>query len=348
MKTAPEQLLFRLCFGSIAVKGMAILMKEYMQPVKLTPAFKDFLWGGTRLKEAYNKKSDLDIVAESWELSTHSQGQSTVACGPFADLTLTELIEKNRAEILGTKAAAFAYFPLLIKFIDAHDNLSVQVHPDDAFGMEHEGEYGKTEMWYILECEEGAGLYYGVNRELTREEFAQRIEDNTVLEVLNRVEVHKGDVFFIPAGTIHAIGKGIVICEIQQNSATTYRVYDYDRRDAQGNTRPLHIEKALQVSRLTPSDKNEGAGETEHISGGTKRLLSSCEYFTVYHMKADSCMEITITKDTFQSVVVTEGTGTLKMVETELALQKGDSIFIPAQDGIYTVTGNCEFILSHV
>lgn len=323
-------------------------MMNYMQPVKLSPAFKDFLWGGTRLKEAYNKKSDLDIVAESWELSTHSQGESTVITGPFSGLRLSELIEKSRTEILGTRAAEFAYFPLLIKFIDAHDNLSVQVHPDDAFGMEHEGEYGKTEMWYILECEEGASLYYGVNHSLTREEFAQRIENNTVLEVLNQVKVHKGDVFFIPAGTIHAIGKGIVICEIQQNSATTYRVYDYDRRDANGNTRPLHIEKALHVAQLTPSEQSGSCGEPHEISGGTERLLSKCEYFTVYQMKVSESVTLTISKETFQSVVITEGAGILKMGETELVFQKGDSIFLPAQDGSYTVSGACEFILSYV
>lgn len=323
-------------------------MKEYLQPVKLSPAFKDFLWGGTRLKEAYHKKSDLDIVAESWELSTHPQGQSTVISGAFSGLKLSELIEKNSSEILGKKAAEFAYFPLLIKFIDAHDNLSVQVHPDDAFGMEHEGEYGKTEMWYILECDEGASLYYGVNRTLTRDEFAQRIRNNTVLEVLNRVEVHKGDVFFIPAGTVHAIGKGIVICEIQQNSATTYRVYDYDRRDAQGNARPLHIEKALQVSCLTPSASVTATENVQEIVGGTKRLLSSCEYFTVYDIKVNGNVEVPITNDTFQSVVVTEGEGTLKMDETELSLQKGDSVFVPAQEGAFTVSGNCELILSHV
>lgn len=323
-------------------------MKDYMRPVKLSPAFKDFLWGGTRLKEAYHKKSDLDIVAESWELSTHSQGQSMVASGPFTGLTLSELIEKSRTEILGIRAAEFAYFPLLIKFIDAHDNLSIQVHPDDVFGMEHEGEYGKTEMWYILECEEDASLYYGVNCELTREEFAQRIKNNTVLEVLNRVAVHKGDVFFIPAGTIHAIGKGIVICEIQQNSATTYRVYDYDRRDAQGNSRPLHIEKALAVSRLTPSEKSGCAESAEQITGGTKRLLSKCEYFTVYHMKVDSSAEVAITEDTFHSVIIAEGEGIFTMGEEKLTFRKGDSIFIPAQRGEYIISGNCEFILSYV
>lgn len=323
-------------------------MKEYLQPVKLCPALKDFIWGGTRLKEAYNKQSDLAKVAESWELSTHSQGQSTVISGPFAGLKLSELIEKSPAEILGTRAAEFAYFPLLIKFIDAHDNLSIQVHPDDAFALEHEGEYGKTEMWYILECEEGASLYYGVNRELTREEFAQRIRDNTVLEVLNRVEVHKGDVFFIPSGTIHAIGKGIVICEIQQNSATTYRVYDYDRRDAEGNPRPLHIEKALQVACLTPSGAASDAAAAKEIAGGSDRLLSHCKYFTVHCMSVKDCVSVALTKETFRSVVVTEGEGTLKMGGTELSLQKGDSVFIPAQDGNCTVSGNCEFILSYV
>lgn len=321
---------------------------EMNAPVKLSPAFKDYLWGGTRLKEAYNKKSDLKIVAESWELSTHKDGQSIVATGEHAGTPLSQFIKKNRSSMLGTNAVQFDYFPILIKFIDAHDNLSIQVHPDDDYALKKEGEYGKTEMWYILECEPGASLYYGVNRELTREEFAQRIKDNTVLEVLNKVEVHKGDVFFIPAGTVHAIGKGIVICEIQQNSNTTYRVYDYDRRDAQGNTRPLHIDKALEVANLTPSPAGAAAKPPRKIPGGTDRLLSTCKYFTVHQIEVESCIQVDITDRTFQSVIVTDGQGTLKLGNTELFLQKGDSVFIPAQNDTYTVDGRCSLILSYV
>ena len=226
-----------------------------LQPVKLIPALKDYLWGGTKLKTVYHKQSDLDTVAESWELSTHPDGQSVVASGMYTGRTLEEYIQENGCEILGSRAMKFDHFPILIKLIDARDNLSIQVHPSDAYALTHEGEYGRTEMWYILDCEEGASLYYGLKTAITQQELRQRIKDNTLLCVLNRVPVHKGDVFFIEAGTIHAIGKGITICEIQQNSNTTYRVYDYDRRDKNGCPRPLHIEQAIAVSSLRPAPK---------------------------------------------------------------------------------------------
>ncbi len=311
----------------------------YTEPVKLTPAFKDYLWGGTKLKTEYNKASDLDIVAESWELSTHKDGQSIVATGQYAGLTLSDMIEQCGHGILGSNAQKFDYFPILIKFIDAKDNLSVQVHPDDTYSLAHNGEYGKTEMWYILECEEGASLYYGFNQTLTKEEFRRHIEDNTLLSVLNKVPVKKGDVFFIPAGTVHAIGKGIVICEIQQNSNTTYRVYDYGRRDAQGNTRPLHIEQAITVSALSPAPEI-------HKAGGD--ILASCQYFTVRKISLNGEKNINIDTGCFHSIIVTDGGCILSMHGKALALQKGDSVFIPAQDNSYTLEGMAEIILSYV
>lgn len=311
----------------------------YTEPVKLKPAFKDYLWGGTKLKTEYNKSSDLEIVAESWELSTHKDGESTVASGEYTGLSLSELIKKCGRQILGSNALKFDYFPILIKFIDAKDNLSVQVHPDDTYSLAHNGEYGKTEMWYILECEEGASLYYGFNKSLTKEEFRQHIENNTLLKVLNQVPVKKGDVFFIPAGTVHAIGKGIVICEIQQNSNTTYRVYDYDRRDAQGNSRPLHIEEAIAVSSLLPPPK------TETVQGD---ILASCKYFTVRKINVDGKQTLYIDTACFHSVLVTSGSCTLSMHSKTLTLQKGDSVFIPAQDSSYFLSGKAEIILSYV
>lgn len=319
-----------------------------MQPILLSPAFKDYLWGGTKLKTQYGKKSDLDIVAESWELSTHKDGQSIVASGPDQGLSLSDYLEKHGSAVLGTRAAAFDYFPILIKFIDAKDNLSIQVHPDDAYALKNEGEYGKTEMWYILDAEEGASLYYGLNTSITKDEFQERIENNTLLDVLNRVEVHKGDVFFIQSGTVHAIGKGIVICEIQQNSNTTYRVYDYDRRDAQGNPRQLHIRQAIEVSTLCPAAGMETGGQTERHDGHTRRLLASCAYFTAEKLDVVSHAELRITPDTFRSLIITEGSGALTMEGETLAFRKGDSIFIPAQDQRCTISGNCEVILSYV
>ena len=183
-----------------------------MPIVKLGPAYKDYIWGGTNLKEKYGKKSDLDIVAESWEVSTHPDGPSIVLTGEYAGKTLTEYIDALGKDCLGTKGKEFEFFPMLIKFIDSKQPLSIQVHPDNEYALRVEKEYGKTEMWYILDCEPGATLYFGVNRSITKEEFRQRIEDNTILEVLKEVPVHKGDVFFIQAGTRHAIGAGRTLC----------------------------------------------------------------------------------------------------------------------------------------
>ncbi|MBE7038807.1 MAG: class I mannose-6-phosphate isomerase [Ruminococcaceae bacterium] len=309
-----------------------------LKPVKLLPAFKDYLWGGVKLKADFGKKSNLDKVAESWELSMHKDGQSTILEGNDKGLTLSEYIDKYGKQLLGKDALAFDFFPILIKFIDAADNLSVQVHPSDEYALKNEGEYGKTEMWYILDCEDDAHLYYGVKSEISKEEFTQRIKNNTLLEVLNKVKVKKGDVFFINAGTIHAIGKGIVICEIQQNSNTTYRVYDYDRRDKNGNPRDLHIEKAIDVSTLVPSVPYES----------NNNILAKCKYFTVEKLECTTTQQISITKDCFKSVIVVSGSGKLMLNDETLDFCKGDSIFIPAQDGIINIDGICELIISYV
>ena len=172
-------------------------MEKNKQPVFLMPAFKDYLWGGTRLKTEYNKKTELDKVAESWELSTHKDGESVIRSGKYAGEKLSEYIQKNPYDVLGKRAKAFDFFPILIKFIDAKQSLSVQVHPDDEYSLAKNGEYGKTEMWYILDCDDGAELYYGFRDKITKEEFRQSIENNTLLEKLNSVKVKKGDVYFI-------------------------------------------------------------------------------------------------------------------------------------------------------
>lgn len=319
-----------------------------MKPIKLLPAFKDYLWGGTKLKTDFGKKSDLDIVAESWELSTHKDGQSVVAEGPDAGLTLSEYIDKHGDGILGSNAQKFDYFPILIKLIDAKDNLSIQVHPSDDYALKNEGEYGKTEMWYVLDANEGASLYYGFKSEITKDEFEERINNNTLLDVLNKVEVHKGDMFFIESGTVHAIGKGIVICEIQQNSNTTYRVYDYDRRDANGNPRELHIKKAIDVSNLAPADQNRSASETVEHEGFSVTRLAECKYFTVDKVEVDSKADLTVSTDSFKSIVVTDGNGVLTFDGESMDINKGDSIFIPAQNAEYSVSGKCELIISCV
>ena len=226
-----------------------------MYILKLNPVFKDYLWGGTKLRDEYGFKSDLTKLAEGWMLSCHKDGENTIENGEFAGKTLTEVVKSN-PDFLGENGKKFEYFPILIKLIDAKDDLSVQVHPDNEYAMRVENEYGKTECWYILDCDEGAELIYGFNREISSKEFKNRIADNTFLETVNKVKVKKGDLFFIEAGTLHAIGKGILLAEIQQNSNTTYRVYDYGRLGADGKPRDLHVEKAIDVTNCTPPTRS--------------------------------------------------------------------------------------------
>lgn len=320
-----------------------------MALIRLTPAYKDYLWGGTKLKEFYNKHTDLDIVAESWELSTHKDGQSIVDSGDDKGMKFGDYLDKLGKEALGTKGAAFENFPMLIKFIDAKGNLSIQVHPDDEYALRVEKEYGKTEMWYILDAEEGASLYYGTSKEITKEEFRERIENNTILEVLKQVPVHKGDVFFIEAGTIHAIGEGIMICEIQQNSNSTYRVYDFGRVGKDGKPRELHIDKAIDVSNLKPLTSDfKPCGETKDMGTYTYAMMAQCEYFTTYVYDVKSECSVKVGDDSFASFVVAEGEGSIESEDTMLSLRKGDSFFASANTGKITIKGNCRFILSKV
>ena len=321
-----------------------------MKAIKLNPAFKDYLWGGTKLRDEYGKKCDLDKVAESWELSCHKDGCSVVADGEYAGLTLPQYIEKAGKAVLGTDCEKFEYFPILIKLIDAKQNLSVQVHPDNDYAMRVEGEYGKTEMWYVVDCEPGAGLLYGFKHEISKEEFRRRIEDNTLLEVTNRVEVHPGDVFFIEAGTLHAIGEGILIAEIQQNSNTTYRVYDYGLVGADRKPRQLHIEKAIDVTRLAPATRPCGRPQAkpEAFDGGSVLPLASCDYFTVKEMEVTSHAALMADEKSFHSLLLLDGSLTLSMGGEKLEMKKGDSVFVPAGSGDYTLTGKGRLILTTV
>lgn len=317
-----------------------------MAVLKLSPAFKDYLWGGTRLRDDFAKKCDFDKIAESWELSCHKDGPSIIENGTDKGLTLEEYIEKNGKAVLGSDCDKFENFPILIKLIDAKDNLSVQVHPNNEYAMRVEGEYGKTEMWYIVDCDEGAELLYGFKDNISKEEFANRIADNTLLEVTNSVPVHKGDVFFIEAGTLHAIGKGILIAEIQQNSNTTYRIYDYGRVGKDGKPRELHVEKAKDVTNLCPA-KAYPETSVEQKDGYTSKLLSSCDYFTTYAIDVDSKAVLDADSTSFNSVLILEGEGKVVGDDT-VEFKKGDSIFVTAGTGKYAIEGKCKAILTKV
>ncbi len=318
-------------------------MKLY--PMKLTAPCKDYIWGGTRLREEYGKISDADRIAESWELSCHKDGESIIFNGDFAGKTLSEFIKENGKDVLGKNCDKFDNFPILIKLIDAKDNLSVQVHPDNDYALRVEGEYGKTEMWYIVDCDPGAELLYGFKGNIVKEEFERRIKDNTLLEVTNSVPVHKGDVFFIEAGTLHAIGKGILIAEIQQNSNTTYRIYDYGRVGADGKPRQLHVEKAVEVTKLTPPEyPTKAMGEIEQKDGCSVQLLSKCDYFRVNKVCVWEHCVLEASAKSFNSVLVLDGEGEIDGVK----LKKGDSCFIPAGYGEYTFKGKAEMVVTDI
>jgi mannose-6-phosphate isomerase len=316
-------------------------------PLKLLPSLKEYLWGGTKLKEEYNKETTLSKVAESWELSCHKDGQSIILNGSEKGSTFSNYIKKYGKSVLGTRSERFSYFPLLIKLIDAKEDLSVQVHPDNEYAMRVEGEYGKTEMWYIVDCDPGASLLYGFNQSISKNEFENRIKNNTLLEVCNRVPVHKGDVFFIEAGTLHAIGKGILIAEIQQNSNTTYRIYDYGRIGKDGNPRDLHVSKALEVTNLEKARRDAPVSEPlDFFDDYEVRILAECEYFKVYHINLQGDLHLKATPTSFLSMLLLDGKMTISYEGGEIELIKGDSLFIPAGNETYDCKGNGSFILS--
>lgn len=299
-----------------------------MPVLKLRPATKDYLWGGSRLREEFGLQGPAEgPMAEGWMLSCHPDGPSVIENGPYAGKTLAEYIASEGRGVLGSFGLLFEDFPILIKLIDAKENLSIQVHPSNKYAMEHEHQYGKTEMWYVLDAQPDAYLYYGFQQEISEQEMKQRIKDNTLTQVLNAVPVKKGDVFFIPSGTLHAICKGILIAEVQQNSNVTYRIYDYGRLGADHKPRQLHIQQAEAVTRRVPP-------KMDYNFGGH---LARCEYFTTDCLSGDFTDDCD--DESFTSLIVLEGSGTIRCGEETLPIQKGDSLFLPAESGIYRVEG---------
>ncbi len=313
-----------------------------MSILKLKPSCKDYIWGGSRLKKEYGIGYDGEVLAEAWELSCHPDGPYYIVNSRYAGKTLQQYIDEEGKEVLGTHCRRFRNFPILTKFIDAKDNLSIQVHPDNRYALKNEGQYGKTEMWYVMDAGKDAFLYYGFKKEISREEFARRIQEDTLLEVLNAVPVQKGDVLFIESGTIHAIGKNILIAEIQQNSNITYRVYDYGRVGKDGKKRDLHIEKALAVTNRIPIIKDNSG--YPHVA--------DCDYFTVDKLNLDGkvMQKLTgkVSEESFASILILDGEGTISNQGEILNYQKGDSFFLPAGSGKYTIKGTCDALITTI
>ena len=268
-------------------------MRDGNRPFLLSPAAKDYIWGGTRLREEYNKHIDVTPLAETWECSTHPDGPSRVASGAFAGEKLVDVLRAH-PEFIGThpKTDGEGGLPVLIKFIDAARDLSVQVHPSDEYARTHEhGQLGKTEMWYVLEAAPGASLVYGFRQDLTRAMLAASLEDDTVEKYLQKVEIHRGDVFLIESGTVHAIGAGAMIVEIQESSNLTYRMYDYHRLGKDGRPRELHIAKALDVVDLRQKPLPEQLQRAcEEHDGYSVELLEQCKYFRKERIHLDTLL----------------------------------------------------------
>ncbi len=313
--------------------------------VKMIPALKDSIWGGTKIRDVLKKDvGTMKRISESWELSAHPAGESVIGTGEYGGMTFSEFIKAIGEEQLGWKAQGYETFPLMIKFIDAKESLSIQVHPDDEYAFPVEGDYGKNEMWYVLEADEGACIYDGFNRNVTEKEIRERIKNNTLLEVLNAVPVKKGETFFLHTGTVHAIGAGCLICEVQQSSNVTYRLYDYGRKDADGNTRELHLEKALDVlntekMKSDPCEQNEVC----NFEGYTKQLLGQCKYFAVNKYEIEGELALASNESSFKVIVVIEGNGTITNGEHVFETKFGDTWFCGCRD-VVQLCGNLKIL----
>ena len=321
------------------------------KPFLLTPAGKDYLWGGNRLKTEFNKEIDLVPLAETWECSTHPDGPSVIVTGRHAGKTLAELL-KEHPEYLGKHPGTEGELPVLIKFIDAKKNLSVQVHPDDDYARKYEnGQLGKTEMWYVMDAAPDAQLVYGFNHDITKEQLRQSLKDGTVEKYLQKVKIQKDDVFFIEAGTVHAIGAGALIAEIQESSNLTYRLYDYNRVGKDGKLRELHIDKALAVTNLkSSSEPRQPLRLLKYKKGSATELLCRCKYFQVerYLLNTESSrklVEFQTAGDTFEVFLCLDGCGVVFMEDGDsMNFFKGDCIFVPANSLSMKFHGKAQFL----
>ena len=314
-----------------------------MYLIKLEPTGKDYLWGGDYLKKKYNKCLDINPLAETWEFSTHPNGPSIISNGKYKGKTLSDLF-KLEPKIFGKRKFKDGS-PILVKLIDANKDLSIQVHPSDEYAKKNENQMGKTEMWYILEAQKGAKIVYGFEYDVTPEMIKKSLQDHTFEQLLHYEEVKKGDCIYIPSGTVHALGKGIVCAEIQESSDVTYRLYDYDRVDANGNKRPLHLEKALAV--LNYKMQYESIRQRQLIKFN-KDFVSECltknNYFSVLKFFIKNNCEIKKVTTSFDIILITEGKGEIKVKNESLFFNKGDCIIIPASIASYYISGGCEFL----
>jgi mannose-6-phosphate isomerase len=317
-------------------------MNTNWYPLTFNPILKDRIWGGTKIKELLNKEISSPTTGESWEIATVSGDVSIVKKGALQGKSLNELLQSYPQEILGTKVYAQYgnQFPLLFKFLDAHQDLSIQLHPNDELAKKRHNSFGKTEMWYVMQADTEAEIIVGFKQKSSPEEYLQHLESKTLTSILQKIKVKQGDVFFLETGTIHAIGAGIVIAEIQQTSDITYRVYDWDRVDANGKARELHIDLALEAINY-----NKVQAQKEYIKNtNTANQIVTCPYFTTNYIPLDGNMKFLGDKTTFKVIMCTDGEFDLGYDTHKETFKKGDTVLLPAILNEYNLTGKASLL----
>ena len=318
-------------------------------PLMLRPSGKDYLWGGQRLNDEFEKGIDMSPLAETWECSTHPNGPSFVVGGEFEGMELAHVL-KNHSEYLGDRYEGWCELPILIKFIDAKKDLSVQVHPTDEYAAEYEnGQLGKTEMWYVLDASKDAKLVYGFKNNTDEATVRNAIADGSLMKYLQQVPVKKDDLFFIESGTVHAMGAGVLVAEIQENSNLTYRLYDYDRVGKDNKKRELHVDKAMKVANLCSSaEPNQPLRVLKYNRGVASELLCRCKYFEVYRMIVNTerrqIVKYKADEVSFRVLLCVNGCGIISYGEDVIQFYKGDCIFVPANSAELSIHGQAKFL----
>jgi mannose-6-phosphate isomerase len=315
-------------------------MKLY--PLQFEPILKERIWGGTKLKSVLNKPITTNITGESWELSTVDGDISIIVNGELKGKSLTELIDKNPNEILGTAVyGRFGkQFPLLFKYLDAREDLSIQVHPNDELAKQRHNSFGKTEMWYVLQADEDSRIILGFKEDSSPKEYVKHLEDDTLVSILNGVKAKQGDVFFLETGTVHAIGAGILIAEIQQTSDITYRLYDFNRKDTQGKTRELHIDLALDAINYNKVDTNKSYSKENNHSN----TIVDCSYFTTNYIPLNGNISLNKTGESFTVFMCVEGFFEIDYNNIITKYKKGDTILIPAALKTFNILGEASIL----
>jgi mannose-6-phosphate isomerase len=327
---------------NIQIEMAGRMKNPQLYPLKFNPIYKHYLWGGKNLTKMGKQIAEDEIVAESWEIADHGEDVSIVRNGPLAGRSLRELIELFGQDLC--PESSNGRFPIIIKFLDANKRLSVQVHPDDEYATKHESptELGKNECWYILDAPPDAELIFGIKKGVTKQEFQKLVEKGRIEDGLNRLQIKSGDFLFIKTGTVHALLEGTMVCEILQNSDTTYRLYDWERLGADGKPRPLHIEKALDVIRFSTRDEYEQELEklvfvSDSRSVNRTQLLLQNSHFNIEHLNYQREFSLAFRKEHFHALIVITGSGEINHTSGTTPVRKGETILIPRSIGSYRI-----------